>query len=414
MPFERALAAAIGPAKAVEQVPERMETRGAGNPPAAGTLAATEDGADPVAPGKAANAEPPAITTAIRRDAPATGAPPAEMPVGASTRTVQSVPPATSASSAEPPVGVNPRTAKSVPPAITPAIHTDGPATGVPPAPAARTDAPATGAASAEMPVGAPPRTGKPAPVGAAKAVAPARTGPATASASPPVVADAMPFERALAAAIGQGKGAEQVPERMDALVAGNPPVANQATPAAGTLAAAGPGVQDAVAEPASTPLQATLEKPVGEDGWGEELGHHVVNLATGQMKSAEFKLNPANLGPLEVRIEMSGDQATVQFSSAHGEVREAIAAALPHLREMFSTHHLVLTDIGVAPSAPSVPMDARGGQGGQNQGFDSQQQARSGQPLHYTGRGGFGAAEDEPAESSRPRQSNGSLSWYA
>ncbi len=66
-------------------------------------------------------------------------------------------------------------------------------------------------------------------------------------------------------------------------------------------------------------------------------------------ISSAEFRLNPANLGPLEVRIDMDNDQVNVAFSSRHADVRDAVEQALPKLREMFEDKGLNLSDADVS-----------------------------------------------------------------
>jgi flagellar hook-length control protein FliK len=65
-------------------------------------------------------------------------------------------------------------------------------------------------------------------------------------------------------------------------------------------------------------------------------------------ISSAEIRLNPANLGPIEVRIDMTDDKVNVSLTSSHAVVREAMELALPKLREMFDANGLNLagTDI--------------------------------------------------------------------
>jgi len=109
-----------------------------------------------------------------------------------------------------------------------------------------------------------------------------------------------------------------------------------------------------------STPIAATaqttpaspgvsLNVPGNQAGWDKALGERIQWMAGQGMQRANIKLNPAHLGPMEVRIQVQNDQATVQFTSAHGVVREALEAALPRLRDMFDNAGVELTDVDVS-----------------------------------------------------------------
>lgn len=104
---------------------------------------------------------------------------------------------------------------------------------------------------------------------------------------------------------------------------------------------------------PAAAPLtgQPTLgvTTPLNQAGWDQALGERIQWLASQNVQSARITLNPANLGPMEVRIQVQNDQASVQFASAHGVVREALEAALPRLRDMFEASGVELVDVDVA-----------------------------------------------------------------
>lgn len=99
--------------------------------------------------------------------------------------------------------------------------------------------------------------------------------------------------------------------------------------------------------------LNAAAEKvhvdaPVGHAKWGGELAQKVVWMASQQTQMAEIHLNPAHLGPVEVMLSISQDQATAQFVSSHPAVRDAIQDALPRLREMLAESGIQLGDVMV------------------------------------------------------------------
>ena len=66
-------------------------------------------------------------------------------------------------------------------------------------------------------------------------------------------------------------------------------------------------------------------------------------------LQQAEIRLNPPELGLLEVKIQIQSDQANVSFSSPNAQVREALESALPRLREMFSESGLELGNASVS-----------------------------------------------------------------
>lgn len=82
---------------------------------------------------------------------------------------------------------------------------------------------------------------------------------------------------------------------------------------------------------------QLHLATPVKDQAWSAELGQKVVWLANQDRQSAQLTLNPPQLGPIEISLDVKNDQATAVFASANAEVREAIETALPRLREMLA-----------------------------------------------------------------------------
>jgi flagellar hook-length control protein FliK len=96
-----------------------------------------------------------------------------------------------------------------------------------------------------------------------------------------------------------------------------------------------------------------TLHSPVGTERWAEELGARMTWMAEGGQQSASLRLSPEHLGPLEVRISITDDKASVWFGAAHADTRAAIETALPRLREMFIAQGLSLSDAGVFREPP-------------------------------------------------------------
>jgi hypothetical protein len=97
-----------------------------------------------------------------------------------------------------------------------------------------------------------------------------------------------------------------------------------------------------------STPLIPTIMTPPGEAAWSQALGERVLWMAGRDIQRAELRLNPPQLGPVEIRLSLQNDQASVSFTAQHPFTREALEASLPRLREMLGEANLNLADVDV------------------------------------------------------------------
>ncbi len=119
-------------------------------------------------------------------------------------------------------------------------------------------------------------------------------------------------------------------------------------------------------------PLPALPVAPrVGSAEWGGAVGEKVVWMVNQSHQVAELHLNPPNLGPLEVRLTISNDQASALFVSHHSAVREAIETALPRLREMLADNGIMLGNVTVGSESFSQQQaaDQKNGQQGNRGG---------------------------------------------
>lgn len=95
--------------------------------------------------------------------------------------------------------------------------------------------------------------------------------------------------------------------------------------------------LQAVAAAPRMATEAAHIETSIRQESWPAEFGQKVVWLATQDKQAAQITLNPPDLGPIEISLNLKNDQASAVFSSPHAEVREAIETAIPRLREMFA-----------------------------------------------------------------------------
>ena len=98
-----------------------------------------------------------------------------------------------------------------------------------------------------------------------------------------------------------------------------------------------------------ATMPQTEIAEPFGKPAWAQGMGKQILWMANQNISSAEIRLNPAHLGPIEVRLDISDDQINVALSSRHAVVREAMEMALPKLREMFDSNGMSLADTDIS-----------------------------------------------------------------
>jgi flagellar hook-length control protein FliK len=139
----------------------------------------------------------------------------------------------------------------------------------------------------------------------------------------------------------------------------------------------------------AATPKTANalpVNQPISmhQSGWTEEVVNRVMYLSSVNLKAADIQLQPAELGRLDIRVNMVPDQQTqVTFMSAHPSVREALDSQMHRLRDMFAQQGMGQVDVNVSDQS-------RGWQG-QEQG-----QAQQGQGGRTSASGGRLDSMDE------------------
>jgi hypothetical protein len=125
-------------------------------------------------------------------------------------------------------------------------------------------------------------------------------------------------------------------------------------------LAAVNTDVHSAVTS--TTVPSMSLDMHFRQTGWDGAIGDRVMWMVNQRLQGAAIRLNPPELGPIEVRINMQGDQAQVSFSAQHASVREALEAAIPRLRDMFGNAGLDLGDVNVSRHSSGQPNAGHGG----------------------------------------------------
>ena len=121
------------------------------------------------------------------------------------------------------------------------------------------------------------------------------------------------------------------------------------------------------------------------QGGWSEEVVNRVMYLSSANLKSADIQLEPAELGRLDIRVNIAADQsAQVNFVSGHVGVREALDSQMHRLRDMLAQQGMGQVDVNVSDQ----PRNWQGQQG-------QEQQARRGSDGQRLG----SVIDDEPAQ---------------
>lgn len=95
------------------------------------------------------------------------------------------------------------------------------------------------------------------------------------------------------------------------------------------------------------------LAPRVGTTAWDQALGQKVVWMVNGEQQSASLTLNPPELGPLKVVLQVTNNQANATFVAAQPEVRQALEAAMPKLRDMLGDAGIQLGQASVDSGSP-------------------------------------------------------------
>ena len=112
----------------------------------------------------------------------------------------------------------------------------------------------------------------------------------------------------------------------------------------------------DAIAEP-SVSLQAAanvsalttahetrqIETAVGTGGWQDEFTQSLAHVVVLGSDNVQFRMHPAELGPVDIAINVASDHASLLITATHQATRDALEQALPQLRDMLANQGITL-----------------------------------------------------------------------
>lgn len=108
-----------------------------------------------------------------------------------------------------------------------------------------------------------------------------------------------------------------------------------------------------------ANPLHQPLQ--MNQGAWAEGLVNRVMYLSSQNLKSADIQLEPAELGRLDIRVNVATDQSTqITFVSGHAGVRDALDSQVYRLRELFAQQGLAQPDVNVADQSRQQQQQAQ------------------------------------------------------
>ncbi|KTC86604.1 flagellar hook-length control protein FliK [Legionella brunensis] len=97
-----------------------------------------------------------------------------------------------------------------------------------------------------------------------------------------------------------------------------------------------------------ASPKTLNIPSSVSSSDWGGKFTQQVVWLGQQKIKTAIIKLNPQELGPLEVNIKLVKDSASINITAHTTQVRDLIEQNVPKLREMMSEQGINLSQVNI------------------------------------------------------------------
>ena len=128
--------------------------------------------------------------------------------------------------------------------------------------------------------------------------------------------------------------------------------------------------------------FQAQLSAALNSHEFAPALGVQLSTLTRNGIPQALLHLNPAELGPINVQIELEGRRALVVLVAAHAETRQALEQAMPQLASAMLDAGFTMSGGGVfqqPQQRAAHPQSARARAAGQNADDDSDVAALTG-----------------------------------
>ncbi|EAS44552.1 Hypothetical polar flagellar hook-length control protein FliK [Photobacterium profundum 3TCK] len=130
----------------------------------------------------------------------------------------------------------------------------------------------------------------------------------------------------------------------------------------------------------AQSPLQ------LSKDQAGDQVSERINMMMSKNLKHVDIRLDPPELGKLQIRLSLNQDQASVQFTVGNQQTRDLVEHSMPRLREMLHQQGLQLAQSSVQQDASRQAFSGQSGQQNQNDSGTQQSGNHSGNGSHAGG----------------------------
>ena len=149
----------------------------------------------------------------------------------------------------------------------------------------------------------------------------------------------------------------------------------------------------------AAAPVETRLAAGPASADFGAQLSAQITTFVRDGVEHARLHLNPADMGPVQVTIQVDGGTAAVHLSADSAQTRQALEQALPMLAGSLREEGLTLTGGGVSQQARQDAGNA---------------QTRQDDPTRGDTRPANGAAQDSADRAAPPGQRRGIVDLVA
>lgn len=98
----------------------------------------------------------------------------------------------------------------------------------------------------------------------------------------------------------------------------------------------------------------------IRDKGWETGFSQNIQWMATKDIKSAQIRISPAELGPIQIDLTMDKDQLNLQLNAHHAITRDTIEAAIPRLRAELGNSGFQQVNVDVGGQSGTAEQNAR------------------------------------------------------
>ncbi|MGF1695897.1 flagellar hook-length control protein FliK [Vibrio lamellibrachiae] len=130
----------------------------------------------------------------------------------------------------------------------------------------------------------------------------------------------------------------------------------------------------------AEATAQAQLPMQLSREMASDQVAERVQMMMSKNLKNIDIRLDPPELGRMQIRMNMNGDNTSVHFNVTNPQAREVIEQSMPRLREMLAQQGVQLGDTSVQQQSAGQQQGRYAGQDNEQSGQGSGNNALNGE----------------------------------